>query len=146
MEAYGNYEELLASGVELMQLIKIQEEGDEREIFSVHEDEGEEEEGGEGRGVGSEVNGEVYPLVSSPTSPHSPYKRKDILYITESESNLASYTIKQKGRHLGDNLAQFPPNSASIYSSGSMLSIHSAVEAESSRHDEMEVGREGDEE
>ena len=49
VEAYGSYEEILARGVELMQLIKARDKEDDREIFSVHEedeDEEEEEEGG----------------------------------------------------------------------------------------------------
>lgn len=150
VEAYGNYQELQASGVELMQLIKTKDETDERDIFSLHEeveeDEGEVEEGGIRReSVGEEGTSPLVTTVTNSIS-HSPYKRKNILYITESESNLALYTTKSNDPHLGDNLRQFPPDSASIYSAPSMLSIHSAVEAESSKYDEVEVrggGREG---
>ena len=140
MEAYGSYEEILARGVELMQLIKAKDEDDDREIFSVHgededEEEGEREEGEEGED--QEANDGVQLLVS-PCAPNSPYKRRNIIYITESQSNLAFSSVKPS--HLGDDLKQFPPDSASIYSAHSMLSIHSAVEAESSRHeDEKEV-------
>ena len=152
MEAYGSYDELVASGVELMQLIKTREEEDERELFSVHGDEEEREDGEEGKGEREEMGGEedvreelehnveAYPLVASPCSPHSPYKRKDILYITESESNLASYSTKHKNHYLSDDIIQVPPDATSIYSAPSMLSLHSAVEVESSRHEEAEVG------
>ena len=145
MEGYGNYDELLASGVELMELIKTNNEKDERDIFSLHnEEEEEEEEEGEGGERESDGEGETKEHVTvTHSTPHSPYKRKNIIYITESESNLASRTINSKVHHLGDDLDQFPPDSTSIYSAPSMLSIHSAVEAESSRHDEVEVKREG---
>ena len=118
-----------------MELIKSREKDDDREIFSVH-GEDEEEEEGEGEGEGEEVNGDVQVMVS-PASPSSPYMRKNILYISESQSNLAA--TRSKVGFLGDDLKQFPPDSASIYSAHSMLSIHSAVEAESSRHEENEV-------
>jgi hypothetical protein len=72
----------------------------------------------------------------APCAPNSPYKRRNIIYITESQSNLAFSSVKPS--HLGDDLKQFPPDSASIYSAHSMLSIHSAVEAESSRHEDEE--------
>ena len=139
MEAYGSYEEILASGVELMQLIKAKDEDDDREIFSVHgEDEDEEEEEREEgeEGEDQKTNGDVQLLVA-PCAPNSPYKRRNIIYITESQSNLAFSSVKPS--HLGDDLKQFPPDSASIYSAHSMLSIHSAVEAESSRHEDEEV-------
>lgn len=148
MEAYGNYEELLASGVELMELIKTTDEKDERDIFSLHnEEEGE----GEGEGEGEEgeresgEEGETREPETTVTNStaHSPHKRKNIIYITESESNLASCTINSKVHHLGDDLNQYPPDSSSIYSAPSMLSIHSAVEADSSKHDEVEVKGEG---
>ena len=116
-----------------MELIKSREKDDDREIFSVH---GEDEEEEEGEEEGEEVNGEVQVMVS-PASPSSPYMRKNILYISESQSNLAA--TRSKVGFLGDDLKQFPPDSASIYSAHSMLSIHSAVEAESSRHEENEV-------
>ena len=136
VEAYGNYQELLDRGVELMQLIKAKDEDDDREIFSVHgnDDEEEEEEEREEEDEDQVANGGVQVLVS-PCAPNSPYKRRNILYITESQSNLAFSSTKLGGR-LGDDLRQFPPDSASIYSAHSMLSIHSAVEAESSRHEE----------
>ena len=147
VEAYGNYEELLAGGVELMQLIKTKDEGDEREIFSVHEDD-EEEEDKDQDGVGEEGGGEgdrevvcgVNGVPRVVSAPHSPYRRKDIMYTTESESNLVSLSTKPKVSYLGDGLKQqFPPDTSSIYSAHSMLSIHSAVEAESSKHEEIEV-------
>ena len=135
MEAYGSYEDILASGVELMQLIKAKDEDDDREIFSVHgEDEDEEEEEREEgeEGEDQKANGDVQLLVAP-----CAYKRRNIIYITESQSNLAFSSVKPS--HLGDDLKQFPPDSASIYSAHSMLSIHSAVEAESSRHEDEEV-------
>ena len=142
MEAYGSHKELLASGVELLQLMKTEGEDDERDIFSYHEEE--EGEGGEGEGsadvrresVGVIEDGETHPLVPSPvlSYPQSPRMRKNIIYFDGSES---SNLNKPSVCYLGDNLKQFPPDSASIYSAPSMLSIHSAAEAESSRHDEV---------
>ena len=149
MEAYGSHKELLASGVELLQLMKTEGEDDERDIFSYHEEEEEEEEEeGEGVGegsadvrkesVGAIEDSEAHSLVPSIvlSSPHTAYMRKNIIYFDGSKS---SNLNKPSVRYLRDNFKQFPPDSASIYSAPSMLSVHSAVEAESSRCDEALV-------
>ena len=153
MEAYGSHEELLASGVELMQLMRTKEEEDDRDLFSYdeedeYEDYEEEEEDGEGGGevrresVGGRENGEMAPLVTPAISsnPHSPHMRKNIIYLDEGESTFSSLLKKPRVHYLGEDLNQFPPDSASIYSAPSMLSLHSAVEAESSKHEEEKVG------
>ena len=87
-------------------------------------------------------NGEMAPLVTPAISsnPHSPHMRKNIIYLDEGESTFSSLLKKPRVHYLGEDLNQFPPDSASIYSAPSMLSLHSAVEAESSKHDEEKVG------
>ena len=154
MEAYGSYEELLASGVELMQLMKTkqEEEEDNRDLFSYNEEDEEYEENGEGEGEGEEdgevrkesvrgvKDGEMAPLVPTAISPtpHSPHMRNNVIYFDKGESNLSSLLKKPRGHYLGgEDLLQFPPDSASIYSAPSMLSLHSAVE--SSKHEEEKV-------
>ena len=147
MEAYGSYEELLASGVELMQLMRIkrEEEEDNRDLFSYNEEDEEYEENGNGEGAGGvEVrksmggvkDGEMAPLVPTDISPtpHSPHVRNN---IDKGESNLTSFLKKPRVHYLGGDLLQFPPDSASIYSAPSMLSLHPAVE--SSKHEEEKV-------
>ena len=155
MEAYGSYEELLASGVELMQLMKTkqEEEEDDRDLFSYNEEDEEYGEDGNGEGeekgesgevrkesLGGVKDGEMAPLVPisiSPT-PHSPYMRNNVMYFDKGESNLSSLLKKPRVHYLaGEDLLQFPPDSASIYSAPSMLSLHSAVE--SSKHEEEKV-------
>ena len=157
MEAYGRYEELLASGVELMQLMRTKqeaEEEDDRDLFSCNEEDEEYEEDGNGEGEGEgersgEVrkeylggikDGEMAPLVPTDvfTTPHSPHMRSNVIYFEKGESNLSSLLKKPRVHYLGgEDLLQFPPDSASIYSAPSMLSLHSAVE--SSKHEEEKV-------
>ena len=156
MEAYGSYEDLLASGVELMQLMKIKqkEEEDDRDLFSYNEENEEYEEDGNGEGEGEGAGGvevrkeslggvkdrEMAPLVPTDISPtpHSPHMRNNVIYFEKGESNLSSLLKKPRGHYLGgEDLLQFPPDSASIYSAPSMLSLHSAVE--SSKHEEEKV-------
>ena len=153
MEAYGSYEELLASGVELMQLMrtKREEEEDNRDLFSYNEEDEEYEENGNGQGegegaggvevrrksMGGVKDGEMAPVVPTDISPtpHSPHMRNN---IDKGESNLSSLLKKPRVHYLGgEDLLQFPPDSASIYSAPSMLSLHSAVE--SSKHEEEKV-------
>ena len=155
MEAYGSYEDLLASGVELMQLMrsKQEEEEDDRDLFSYNEEDEEYEEDGNGegeeKGEGGEVrkeslggvkDREMAPLVPTSISPtpHSPHMRNNVIYFEKGESNLSSLLKKPRVHYLGgEDLLQFPPDSASIYSAPSMLSLHSAVE--SSKHEEEKV-------
>ena len=88
MEAYGSYEDLLASGVELMQLMrtKQEEEEDNRDLFSYNEEDEEYEEDGNGegeeKGEGGEVRkeslggvkgGEMAPLVPTSISSTPPF-------------------------------------------------------------------------
>ena len=147
MEAYGSYEELLASGVELMQLMKTKDEKEEdnRDVFFYNEEDEEYEENGNGEGEGEEggevrkeslrgvKDGEMAPLVSTAISPtpHSPYMRN------KGESNLSTVFKNPRVHYMGEDLLQFPTDSASIYSAPSMLSLHSAVE--SSKHEEEKV-------
>ena len=155
MEAYGSYEELLASGVELMQLMRTKQEEEEenRDLFSYNEEDEEYEEDGNGegeeKGEGGEVrkeslggvkDGEMAPLVPTSISPtpNSPYMRNNVIYFDKGESNLSSLLKKPRVHYLGgEDLLQFPPDSASIYSAPSMLSLHSALE--SSKHEEEKV-------
>ena len=90
--------------------------------------------------MGGVNDGEMAPLVPTSISPtpHSPYMRNNVIYFDKGESNLSSLLKKPRVHYLGgEDLLQFPPDSASIYSAPSMLSLHSAVE--SSKHEEEKV-------
>ena len=134
-----------------MQLMrtKQEEEEDDRDLFSYNEEYEEDGKGeGEGEGgvevrkesLGGVKDREMAPLVPTSISPtpHSPHMRNNVIYFEKGESNLSSLLKKPRVHYLGgEDLLQFPPDSASIYSAPSMLSLHSAVE--SSKHEEEKV-------
>lgn len=145
MEAYGSYSELLAKGVELMQLMKSKDQEDERDLFSFNEEEEDEYEEGEEEEVGeewrTEGGGERDTSHLVPVNNlHSPNIQRRILYYDDSQPDLSSY-LHPRVHYPKNNVLQVPPNpdSTSIYSAPSMLSIHSAVEVESSKHEEQKV-------
>lgn len=150
VEAYGSYSELLAKGVELMQLMKSKDQEDERDLFSFNEEEEdeyeeeEEEEGQEERGEerteggGERDTAHLVPL----NDLHSPYVQRRIIYYDDSHPDLSTYLRETARVHYAKkDFMQVPPNpdSTSIYSAPSMLSLHSAVEAESSKHEEQKA-------
>ena len=157
MEAYGNYSELQAQGVELMEFIRSKDEEDERDIFSYveEEDEEEEEEGNrevEGRGVedggggggGKELDDrgdeEETTQLFRTNFPHSPYMQKKILYFNDTEPAI-SFPGRRRVHYLAVSDKQVPPtlDAVSVYSAPSLLSLHSTVEPGSSRHEELKV-------
>ena len=154
VEAYGSYSELLAKGVELMQLMKSKDQEDERDLFSFNEEEEDEyeEEKEEEEGVGEEWGERRTEGAGERDTAHlvpvnnlrSPYVQRRIIYYDDSQPDLSSFLHQTARVHYPkNNVLQVPPNldSASIYSAPSMLSIHSAVEAESSKHEEQKVIR-----